>query len=277
MTNIRYGAIVIYSYYGEYGTPVGISPSTAASQVVGNTNIPIWRNIIISNVTATVGSSGMAGIVWGRIESPVSNIFLSHLNITAPRTFDVYNVDGFRCADSQITLPGGNSTFTLFNADVTVTNSTQGAGTISFDGLTSTNSLALYQAPASMTAGDAFGANPITLAACTLADNTSLTPPGSTVFNFTLGTNNTEVTAAGNLTLNNTLNIAAGDGFGAGTYTLFTYAGGFSGTPVLGTVPAGFNYSITNPPGMIQLLVQSPLPPSPPVFGGITPLPMAWS
>ena len=166
--------------------------------------------------------------------------------------------------------PGGNSTFTLFNADVTVTNSTQGAGTISFDGLTSTNSLALYQAPASMTAGDAFGANPITLDACTLADNTSLTPPGSTVFNFTLGTNNTEVTAAGNLTLNNTLNIAAGDGFGAGTYTLFTYAGGFSGTPVLGTVPAGYNYSITNPPGMIQLLVQSPLPPSPPVFGGIT-------
>ena len=30
MTNITHGAIVIYSYYSEYGTPVGISPSTAA-------------------------------------------------------------------------------------------------------------------------------------------------------------------------------------------------------------------------------------------------------
>ena len=128
MTNIKYGAIVIYSYYNEYGTPVGISPSTAASQVVGTTNIPIWRNIIISNLTATVSSSGMAGMVWGRIESPVSNIFLSHLNITAPRTFDVYNVDGFQCADSQITVTGGAPTFTLFNADVTVSNSTPGAG-----------------------------------------------------------------------------------------------------------------------------------------------------
>ena len=270
MTNLKYGAIVIYSYYNEYGTPVGISPSIAAAQVVGTTNIPIWRNITISNLTATVSSSGAAGVVWGRIESPVSNIFLSHLNITAPRTFDVYNAEAFRCVDSQFTITSGAPTFTLFNADVTVSNSTPGAAAISFDGLTSTNSLALYQAPASLTAGDAFGANPITLAASTLADNTSLTVPAATVFNFTLGTNITEVTAQGNLTVNNTLNIAAGNGFGPGAYTLFAYAGSFFGTPVLGTTPPGYNYSITNPPGQIQLLVQSPLPPSPPVFGSIS-------
>ncbi len=274
MTNITRGAIVIYSYYVEFGTPVGISPSTAASQTVGNTNIPIWRNITISNVTATVTSNGttpgIAGIIWGRIESPVSNITLSHVNITAPNTFDLYNVDGFQFVDSQITVPGGNPTFTLFNADVTVTNSTPGAAAVSFDGLTSTNSLAFYQAPASMTVGDAFGANPITLAASILADNTSLTVPGSTVFNFTLGTNSAEVTAQGNLTLNNTLNISAGGGFGAGTYTLFTYAGSFFGTPVLGTTPPGFTYSLTNPPGLIQLLVRAPAPPSPPSFGSIS-------
>jgi polygalacturonase len=273
MTNIKYGAIVIYSYYNEYGTPTGISPSTAASQSVGTTNIPIWRNIIISNLTATVSSIGMAGIVWGRIESPVSNIFLSHLHITAPSTFDVYNVDGFQCADSQFNITSGGATFTVLNADVTVSNSTPGAAAISFDGLTSSNSLALYQAPASMVAGDAFGANPITLAACTLADNTSLTVPAATVFNFTLGTNIAEVTALGNLTVNNTLNIAAGPGFSAGTYTLFAYAGSFFGTPVLGTTPPGYNYSITNPPGLIQLLVQSPLPPAPPVFGSISATP----
>jgi len=274
MTNITRGAIVIYSYYNEFGTPVGISPSTAASQSIGSTNIPIWRNITISNLYALVTSNGttpgIAGIIWGRIESPVTNITLSHVNIQAPQTFDLYNVEGFQCADSQINVQPGNSAFTLFNADVTVSNSTPGAAPISFDGLTSGNSLALYRASASMIAGDALGVNPITLVASTLADNTSLTVPASTVFNFTLGTNNAEVTAQGNLTVNNTLNITAGDGFGAGTYTLFAYAGFFFGTPVLGTTPPGYNYSITNPPGLIQLLVQSSAPPSPPIFGSIS-------
>src|SRR3974390_287199 len=54
ITNITIVCFVIYSYYSEFGTPVGISPSTAASQTVGTTNIPIWQNITISNVTATV-------------------------------------------------------------------------------------------------------------------------------------------------------------------------------------------------------------------------------
>ncbi len=272
MTNIVEGAIVIYSYYSEYGTPIGISPATAASQTVGSQIIPIWRNITISNVTATVASGGTAGIIWGRIEAPVTNITLSHVSITAPATFDVYNAQGVQFADSQITLPSGNKTYTLYNANVTVTNSTPGAPLVTFDGLTSTNSLALDQAPASMTANDAFGANPITLNASTLTISNNLTLPNSTVVNFTLSTTPTEVVATGNLTLNSTLNIAAGGGFGAGTYTLFAYGGSFSGNPVLGTTPAiaGYTYSITNPPGQVQLLVQTPAPPSPPIFGSIS-------
>jgi hypothetical protein len=274
MTNITRGAIVIYSYYSEYGTPVGISASTAASQTVGTAIIPIWQNITISNLTATVttngGTPGIAGIIWGRIEAPVTNITLSHVNIKAPQNFDLYNVQGFQCVDSQFNITSGATTFTVFNADVTVSNSASGASPISFDGLTSTNSLALYRAPASLTAGDAFGMNPITLVASILADNTSYTVPASTVFNFTLGTNAAEVTAQGNLTVNNTLNITAGDGFGAGTYTLFTYAGSFFGTPVLGTTPPGYNYSITNPPGLIQLVVQSQTPPPPTPPTGLT-------
>ncbi len=270
MTNIGKGAIVIYSYYNEYGTPTSITPTTAAGQTVGSSIIPIWRNITISNLTATVASGGIAGIIWGRKEAPATNITLSHVSITAPKTFDVYNVHGFQFADSQITVPSGNKTFTLYNADVTVTNSTPGAGLITFDGLTSTNSLALYQAPASMTATDVFGANPITLNASTLTISNALILPSSTVMNFTLSTNTTEVVATGNLTLNSTNNVAAGDGFGAGAYTLFTYGGSLSGSPALGTTPAGYpgyTYSITNPPGQVQLLVQ---PPPPPSFGSIS-------
>jgi polygalacturonase len=274
MTNITRGAIVIYSYYNGYGTPTAITPAIASTQSVDSLNIPIWRNITISNVTALVTSNGstpgIAGIIWGRIETPVTNLTLSHVSITAPKSFDVYNAYGIRFVDFTNTLPSGNKTFTLYNTDVTITNSTPGANPITFDGLTSDNSLALHQAPASMTAGDAFGANPITLDASTLTISNAVTLPGSTVVNFTLSTNSAKVVATGNLTLNSTLNIAAGDGFSAGTYTLFIFSGSLGGTPTLGGTPAGYNCSLTNPPGQLQLLVQSPLPPSPPSFGRIS-------
>ncbi len=144
---------------------------------------------------------------------------------------------------------------------------------VTFDGLTSANSFALYQAPASMTANNAFGANPITLDTSALIISNSLTLSGSTVVNFILGTNNINVAhirLTGNLSLNSTLNIAADLGFGTGAYTLFTYSGSFSGTPTLGSTPAGYNYSITNPPGQVQLLVQAPAPPPPPSFGSVS-------
>jgi hypothetical protein len=65
--------------------------------------------------------------------------------------------------------------------------------------------------------------------------------------------------------LDATLNISAGSGFAAGPYTLFTYGGNFSGSPVLGTKPPGYNYTLdTSMPGLIRLLVQQPVtnPPS---------------
>ncbi|HXR46462.1 MAG TPA: glycosyl hydrolase family 28 protein [Candidatus Limnocylindrales bacterium] len=272
MTNLVHGAIVIYSYYSEYGTPSGITPFIASTQTEDVTTVPVWRNIVISNVTATVASGGIAGIVWGRLELPVTNIVLSHVNITAPKTFDVYNAYGVQFADSQVTVPAGNMALTVFNAGLALTNDLAGIPNVTFDGMTSTNSLALYDASASMTASNVFGANPITLDTSALIISNSLSLPNTTVVNFVLGTNNLNVAhvlTTGSLTLNSTLNVVADIGFGAGTYTLFSYGGGFGGTPVLGTTPAGYNCSLTNPPGLVQLLVQSPAPPSPPSFGSI--------
>lgn len=275
MTNIVHGAIVIYSYYSEYGTPSGITPFIASTQTVDITTVPVWRNIVISNVTATVASGGIAGIVWGRLELPVTNIVMSHVNITAPKTFDVYNTYGAQFIDSQVTVPAGNAALTIFNAGLTLTNDMAGIPNVTLGGMTGTNSLALYQATANMTANDAFGANPITLDASALIISNSLTLPGSTVVNFVLGTNDVNVAhvlTTGSLTLNSTLNFAADTGFSAGTYTLFSYTGSFSGTPVLGTTPVipGYTYGITNPPGLVQLLVQAPAPPPPPTFGSIS-------
>jgi hypothetical protein len=270
MTNIRYEPILIYSYYNQSGfsTPVGVSPSTAAAQTVAPVTVhtPIWRNILISNLTATVASGGQAGLIWGRTEMLVTNVVLRNVNITAPANFDLYNASGIQFVDSQITLAGG-STFSLYNAQLTISNSAPATSVFSLDGLAGTNSLALYSTQAAMNDSTAIGVNPLTLSASTLSNSSSLALPGSSVVNFVLGTNTAGVVVAGNLTLDSTLNITNGGGFGAGTYTLFTYNGTLTGTPLLGAQPPGCNCSLsTNTARQVNLLVSSTNSSSPPAI-----------
>jgi polygalacturonase len=267
MANIQEAAVVIYSYYNEFGTPIGITPSTAASEPV----IPvipttcIWRNIIISNVTATV-TSGNAGVIWGRTELPVTNVLLTHVNITAPRTFDVYNAYGVQFADSQITVPTGIQTFTVFNGGLIVTNDSPGSANVTLNGLTSANSIELDNATLSSTASDIFGADPITVNGSTLTVSNSYTPPAAESYDFALGTDASTIAVNGNLTFSGaTANVTAAPGFGAGLYTLFTYTGSESGSIALGNTPANFNYALTNSTGKIQLLVSNPGPSLTPV------------
>ncbi|HEY1786861.1 MAG TPA: glycosyl hydrolase family 28 protein [Verrucomicrobiae bacterium] len=265
MTNITNAPVVIYSYYNETGTPIGIKPSTAAGQGVAPVfpTTCIWRDIVISNLTASVNSNGIAGIIWGRTELPVTNVLLSHVKITAPGTFDVYNANGVQFANSQIIVSNVSKTFTVFNATVIITNSTPGSGTVTLDGLTSTNSLALYNAPLSTTATDVFGANPITVSGSTLNVNNSYLPPSAETFNFALGINASTVAVSGNLAFSgSTIDVTNALGFGAGIYTLFTYAGSESGTYALGTTPSGFDCSLTNVIGKIELLISTQTGPS---------------
>jgi polygalacturonase len=260
MTNIVEAPIVIYSYYNEIGTPILFSPTNAAGQPIPAsvpTTTCVWRNILISNLTATVDFGGMAGVIWGRTEMPATNVILNDVKISAPATFDVYNAYGFQFINSQITLPAASNTFTIFNAGMILSNDT---GNATLSGLTSTNWLALYNASASTTATDLFGADPITVSAGTLAVNNSYTPVNAEAFDFALGTNASTVTAGANVIFNNaTINVTNAAGFGAGLYTLFTYAGSASGTYALGSAPANYNYLFdTNTAGKIQLVV-SPL------------------
>ncbi|HXC35707.1 MAG TPA: glycosyl hydrolase family 28 protein [Candidatus Acidoferrales bacterium] len=255
MTNIMYGAIVIYSYYNEPENPINATPAFAASEAIPSpvpTTTCVWRNIVISNVTASVKSSGIAGVIWGRTEMPVTNVSLMNVNITAPKTFNVYNAYGFQFANSAITLPAGNSTFAIYNAGLVLTNATN----VTLSGLTSTNSLALYNSSASTTATDLFGADPITLSGSTLTVSNNYIVPQSTVFDFGVGTNASTVRAVGNLTFgSSTINVTNSVGFGPGTYNLFTYTGNKSGTYALGAVPPNFDEALTNSTGEIQLVV----------------------
>jgi polygalacturonase len=273
MANIYYGAIVIYSYYNTYGNPIGYPPSTAAGEgdPTPNSTTCIWRNIVISNVTATVVGNGCnAGVIWARTEMPLTNIVMSHVNITAPATFDVYNGYGVQFVDSQISVPAGTNTLTIYNAGVTITNDSPTAGVGTLDGLTSLNSLALYNAAVSTTATDIFGADPITVSGGTLAVGNNFLAPSGETYNFALGTNASTINASGNLTFNNaTINITNAGGFGAGSYKLFTYSGALSGSYALGTAPTNFNYAWnTSTNGQVDLTVTSTGPSQTPVNVG---------
>jgi hypothetical protein len=258
MTNLRYFPISIHSYYNLDSDPTGISPATAAGETIDpvTANTPIWRNIVISNLTATVASGGEAGIIWGRTEMPATNITLIKLNITAPANFNLYNVKDLQIVDSHIKVTGGGNTFSLYNAQFTITNSTAVTNVFSMDGLASTNSLALYNTRGTMSDASLLGANPITLGASTLSNSTGVSLPAASVVNFALGTNNTALAVSGNQVLNGTLNIIAGGGFGTGACTLFAYTGNLSGSPMLGTRPPGYNYSLdTNTAKQVNLVV----------------------
>ena len=129
---------------------------------------------------------------------------MKNINITAPANFRLYNVNGLQVVDSQIKLTGGGNTFSIYNAQFTITNSALATNVFSMDGLAGTNSLALYNTRAAMNDSTAIGINPLTLSASTLSNSTSLTLPATSVVNFVLGTNNAAVAVAGNLALTNT-------------------------------------------------------------------------
>ena len=107
----------------------------------------------------------------------------------------------------------------------------------------------------------------------TLTINNNLTLQSGAVLNFELGAINASdgVVVSGALALGGTLNVTNLAGFGANTYTLFTYGEALSGNlPSIGVMPAGYTGSVnTNTPGQVKLVVQA-IPANPPVFGGAT-------
>ncbi len=243
MTNVQF-PIVFYSYYNIIGTPDRIATSevlAASNSLPINGMTPHWSNLTISNLTAT--STDIGGIIWGPTEWPITNVTLINVKITAPKTFDLYNVKGVKVIDSQFNFSSG-TTFTLCNADLTVSNSVPGGQAVTIGGATSTNSLSLYNVNASMSSSNAFGCNAITLSGSMLTNTGNLAFPNNEVMNFALGTNNAAIVVAGNLNLNGILNITNAGGFTNGVYTLFTYTGSLSGSANVGIVPAGYNCAL---------------------------------
>ena len=141
MTNVA-RPLLIYCQYTNttpaYRALDNITPAIAASYpsnaVIRTT--PIYRDILISNVTATVQPNRSAGLIWGLPEMSISNIILAKINIKASWAFGIYCAKGVQFVDSQITTPSGVTNFASYNAAIALTNSGSTTGPLSLHGVT---------------------------------------------------------------------------------------------------------------------------------------------
>jgi hypothetical protein len=264
MTNVLM-PFVIYSYYNNTTySPKSITAAQAAS--VGAATVtsatPIWRNVLISNVTATAASGYPAGTIWARVEMPATNFVFDHVTVTASKGFNVFSGYGMQFVDSQVTVPAGVPTFNLYNAQLIVSNRSVSPNLVTLDGVTTNgygNALEFYNTSAAVSNTNLLDDGPITVGGGTLTISNNYTLVPGTLLSFVVGTNAGQVAVTGNLTLGGTINVAGGAGFGPGTNTLMTCAGSLGGAlPGLGSAPAGYTYLLqTNAPRELRLAVIS--------------------
>ena len=272
MTNVEW-PILMYSYYnygeGQLEDATPYMAATNPPQAVTSTT-PIWRNIVVSNLTATTASDYPAIMIWGLPEMLISNVTLSAVNITgaSSKTCQFYYTTNLQFINSRVTLPAGTPAYTFYGAQLVVSNSAPASGVITLNGLSTNgigNSLAFYNASASVQNTNALDGGFLTLGNGTVTVSNNLAMSSVSAFDYQLGASVATVIVKSNLTMGGTVNINAGNGFTTGTYTLLTYAGSLSGSsPALGSAPAGFNYAFnTSPGGQLNLVVTTPIPSAP--------------
>jgi len=185
MTNVNF-PIAFYMDYATIGSPITtfpITPANAAADSTGSitSTTPIYRNITISNLTA-VGNNGIQGpgnvacFMYGKPESPVTNVTLTKVNILGRNngdgTFCLYHVRGIQFIDCNLTAPtSGTNTLTLCDAQITITNSVSSTNLVTIGGLATAsdpNTLSFFNALAAVTDTNALQAGSIALGSSTL-------------------------------------------------------------------------------------------------------------
>ena len=114
MSNVN-PAITLTCVY--QGTSAGDAkqPSAQTNAAPGRGNIPVYRNIRISNLTATCPKA--AGLILGLPESCISNVVLENVKISAAKPFSISNAKGVQLKNVSVTVPKGEP-FKLENAEV---------------------------------------------------------------------------------------------------------------------------------------------------------------
>ena len=262
LTNVQ-NPIFISSYYPDSTIPS--NPTTDTGSTVTATT-PIWRDITISNVNIVTPSGRNAGRIYGLPEMLITNLTLSKVTVNADLQFEMYHICNARFIDSQINVLASANTFKIYNADLTLTNSVFNTNLVKIAGWSSaliTNRLTFFNARVAFTDTNVLPRTAsLTLGGSTLTVSNNWNMDVSQALNFTLGASNATIAVISNLTLNGTINISPGDGFTNGTYTIFTYSKTLTwGTPVLGSTPAGHNYTLDiNTIGQVNLIVTPPPP-----------------
>jgi polygalacturonase len=88
---------------------------TQTNSATGGGSIPVFRNIRISNLTATCPKA--AGLILGLPESCISNVVLENVTISAAKPFAISNAKGVQLKNVSVTVPKGEP-FKLENAEV---------------------------------------------------------------------------------------------------------------------------------------------------------------
>lgn len=100
-------AITLTCYYMNNSAGDTTQPSAAeadAAQLAGSMT-PVFRNIYISNLTATCPKS--AGVITGLPESKISNVVLENVHISSSTGLTIKNASGVQFKDVQITTRQG--------------------------------------------------------------------------------------------------------------------------------------------------------------------------
>ncbi len=124
--NIRYSditmknvnpAITLTCYYmnNSAGDTAQSSVAKEDSAQLASTKTPVFRNIYISNVTATCQKS--AGVITGLPESEISNVILENVRISSSTGLAIKNAMGVKLKNVQVTV-GQGPPFILDNAQV---------------------------------------------------------------------------------------------------------------------------------------------------------------
>jgi polygalacturonase len=123
MTNVLCPILVYASYMAsnrEYRDLYNLTPAVAATYSPGplTSHTPIYKDILFSNITATVQAGGRAGLIWGLPEMPVSNIVIQRVRITADKPFGIYDAQNVNLIDSTIIMPRGIAPWSVTNAQI---------------------------------------------------------------------------------------------------------------------------------------------------------------
>jgi polygalacturonase len=111
MKNVKV-ALFITSYYPNNTTPK--EPDKDPPRPVTQTT-PIWRHIRIRNLTAT--DCGEAGRIFGLPESPIQDLLLENVHISAKKGMQIFNAKDVQLKDCTVTASAGPA-WTVRNAQV---------------------------------------------------------------------------------------------------------------------------------------------------------------